>query len=563
MISLLTPTGDRPEAFELCRKWMSSQTMSFDQWLVVDDGFTPMPESLKKGLDYIRRVPVEGEGHTITKNFKTLLPFIKGDKILIIEDDDWYGPAYIKTMHNYLNKHHLVGEGYARYYLVPTMKYFRVSNLFHASLCQTGFTSSLLNIFRQCLEGDPYIDGRFWEAVKEHKHIFVDKEDRLKLHCSTKGLRGRKGIGTGHNSKARYYRVDNGLSQLINWVGPENAKIYMKHVGQSFESALLTGSGPQKRKLSGVVKRRASVRRVPIKEVSKEKDITVITITGDRPICFDLLRKWMSVQTVKPDQWIVIDDGKIPIKEHREFEYHRRLPTTNDYLHTLCLNLPIALDKVRNGKIIIMEDDDWYSPIYIEYMSKLLDCSDLVGFKNLIFYYPSLGMYMKKDSAKQPALAQTAFRGKIIPIIKGICSTATKDHDLCGKGLVDVKLWKHPLSCFKKEESVRLTSSLKTARGSIVPFGTIFSAPIPRGILKRAQRKQGAVLFYTDVPDTAIKTTTVCTEYLTVGMKGMPGRKGQTTAHDPNNKKYKKDEGYNLLKSIIKKDIDFYLELFA
>jgi len=554
--SLITPTGDRTEAFELCRKWMSAQTVKPDQWLVIDDGFEPLPESLKEGLDYLRRIPKKDEGHTITKNLELLLPHIKGNKILIIEDDDWYGPNYIKTMSDYLDRYDLVGEGYARYYLVPTMQHFRVSNLFHASLCQTGFISKLLPIFKQCLKGDPYIDGRFWEAVKENKFIFADLEDKLKLHCSTKGLRGRRGIGTGHNSGARYYRVDNNISQLINWVGVENAKIYMKHVGQSFESALLIGGGPKG-------KANTSGRRSPAKSFPKKEGTTVITITGDRPICFELLRKWMSAQTVKPDQWIVVDDGKEFIKVRREFEYYHRSPETTDYLHTLCLNLPIALDKVRNDRIIIMEDDDWYSPIYIEYMNKLLGNADLVGFKNLIFYYPSLGMYMEKGAAKQPAFAQTAFRGKIIPIIKDICSSASKDYDLCGKGLVDAKLWKHSLLTYKKEESVRLTTDLKTASGKILPKDSVFNYPIPHGIVKRAQRKQGAEFFYSNVPVIANKTTTVCKEYLTVGMKGMPGRKGLTSHHDPNKKAYKKDEGYNLLKSIIKKDIDFYRALFS
>ena len=36
--AVITPTGDRPEAFALCVKWMKSQDLSPHVWVVVDDG---------------------------------------------------------------------------------------------------------------------------------------------------------------------------------------------------------------------------------------------------------------------------------------------------------------------------------------------------------------------------------------------------------------------------------------------------------------------------------------------------------------------------------------------
>jgi hypothetical protein len=174
-------------------------------------------------------------------NLKEALPHIKGDKILIIEDDDWYGANYILTMDKYLDKYDLTGECHARYYYLPGMKYRRIGNNKHASLCQTGFTSRLLPIFEKCLVGDPYVDMRIWAYALDRGFLFSDSNDRLKLHCSMKGLIGRKGIGTGHDEYARYYKVDVGLNFLIKWVGESNARIYMEHVGQSFESAKLVG----------------------------------------------------------------------------------------------------------------------------------------------------------------------------------------------------------------------------------------------------------------------------------------------------------------------------------
>lgn len=533
-VTCITPTGDRPEAFALTKKWMESQIRKPDQWIVIDDGKTPLPESLRTGMEYVRREPQKNEGHTLTLNMRTVLPLIKGDMILIIEDDDWYGPNYIATMIKYLLNYNLVGESHARYYHVASQRYKRIGNTIHASFCQTGFTKKLLNIFERCLEGDPYIDMRLWSAGRSHGFLLSDVEDKLKLHCSLKGLKGRRGIGTGHDKNASYYDTDKNYSQLIKWVGEENAKIYIEHV----KSSGVTISAPV------------------------SKGVTVITCTGDRFQAFELLKIWMRNQTRQPDQWIVVDDGKIPMSPIGDFEYIRREPTNTDYTHTLCLNMPEALNAVRYDKIIIMEDDDWYSPIYIDYMEKLLDKADLVGFGNLVFYYPSTRKYMEKSVLKTPIFGQTAFRKNIIPLIREICKGAPTDFALCGKGLIDTKLWVHDLNCSEKIEMVKLTTSLKTANGRIITGGTILRPPIPAGILRRARKKMGAEFVYEWSSSKATKLVIQCKEYLSVGMKGMPGRLGTTSHQNADNKKYKDDEDCNLLKSILKKDAEKYLEFF-
>jgi glycosyltransferase involved in cell wall biosynthesis len=295
----------------------------------------------------------------------------------------------------------------------------------------------------------------------------------------------------------------------------------------------------------------------------KRNNITVITCTGDRPEAFALLQKWMSKQTLSPEQWIVVDDGKTPLQSSEEYEYIRREPTKNDYTHTLCLNFEKALEYVKCDKIIVMEDDDWYSPTYIDYMFQLLDKADLVGLGNLIFYYPSISKYMEKATIKQPAFAQTAFKKDLIPVIRQICEGAPKDFDLCGKGLIDSKLWAHPLDIYRKGRAVQLTTSLKITNGRIIPKGTIFRDPIPAGIIRRVEKRNGAEYIYDNVPTKATKIIVKCDKYLSVGMKGMPGRAGTTTHQNKENRKYKEDINCNLLKSILKSDANYYLELFA
>ena len=230
-ITCITPTGDRVDAFRLTKRWIESQTMQPNQWIVVDDGFEQLPKDLRHGVHYIRRKPKKNEGHTLNANISTAFPHIEGDIILIIEDDDWYGEKYIETMYNHLQSHDLVGEGHARYYHLPTRQYCRVGNVGHASLCQTGFTRKLLPHFEKSIEGDPYIDMRFWRRyAKGHGFLFHDVEDRLRIHCSMKGLLGRKGIGTGHNEQSNFYKPDPCHKMLERWIGKDNVRIYIDHL---------------------------------------------------------------------------------------------------------------------------------------------------------------------------------------------------------------------------------------------------------------------------------------------------------------------------------------------
>lgn len=237
-VTLVTPTGDRPEAFALTRKWIAAQKEKYFQWIVVDDGKVPLPDNLKEGLTYVRREPKPEDIDTINVNLRKAIPLIKGDIILIIEDDDWYSPNYITFMRKTLVNVELVGEVYARYYLLPARKYCRGENNAHSSLSQTGFVKKLIPTFVKCLDGDPYIDIRFWKVVPDRKYLIDDKADKLKLQCSMKGLKGRKGIGQGHDkedwSVIQRYSDDPYLIQLRAWVGEDAAKIYVEHNGQEF-----------------------------------------------------------------------------------------------------------------------------------------------------------------------------------------------------------------------------------------------------------------------------------------------------------------------------------------
>ena len=237
-LTVITPTGDRPEALALLQRWIQNQTRRPDQWLIVDDGKIPVNPKHFPTASVIRREPRAGEGHSLGLNLAMALPFVLGDKVVIMEDDDFYGRDYLKTMADALDEHEIVGEGFARYYHLPTQQYKQLENAAHASLAQTAFRKSLLPVFHSCLAGDPYIDMRFWAAVKQGQKIIDNRNNGVSLHCALKGLPGRKGIGSGHNPNWTFYEQDSHYEKLIAWIGEAAARIYLRAFSKTFPEYL-------------------------------------------------------------------------------------------------------------------------------------------------------------------------------------------------------------------------------------------------------------------------------------------------------------------------------------
>jgi len=233
VLTLITPTGDRPEAFALCEYLMSRQTCKEDrQWIVVDDGKTPTVPVL--GQDYIRRTPHRSDpSHTLATNLAVALPRIKGDRIVIIEDDDYYCRTYLETMLQNLQKADLCGERGAKYYHIQSRRWYFWSDHQHASLCRTGFTRKALKAFEGTLSslprGDWKVDMAFWKRFRGARNL-RDSTTRGRASCvGVKELPGRAGITHKPNRRSR---DDSNLSKFKEWLG-EDWSLYHRFVDDS------------------------------------------------------------------------------------------------------------------------------------------------------------------------------------------------------------------------------------------------------------------------------------------------------------------------------------------
>jgi len=224
--------------------------------------------------------------------------------------------------------------------------------------------------------------------------------------------------------------------------------------------------------------------------VQETMKITAITLTGDRPLAFSLCRKWMVSQTRQPDQWIVVDDGVWPMYPPMFCEYIRRERQPSDPKHTLVLNMIEAVKKVTGDAVVVMEDDEYYSPRYIEEMARRLDHYEIVGIGRSKYYYVPTGGYIRHDNLGHASLAQTAFRSSFMYEFRSI---------LNGDSFLDVRLW----------------TIVNGPRASLCDA---------RNRSERERRtKDGRGIIFDDGEENCL--------YL--GIKGMPGRAGIGSGHKP------------------------------
>lgn len=346
-----------------------------------------------------------------------------------------------------------------------------------------------------------------------------------------------------YQAYSQYFCVDRGADyQFIRKVYEDRPKIYWKD--RIYSRAMMVGQGKQE----------TSYKDPPAKiAVPKKKGkLSIITCTGDRPEAFRLCQKWVARQTIDYHQWIVVDDGKEPLREiPMGCSYIRRVPQSNDPPHTLCLNMREAFNYVKHEKVVIIEDDDWYSSNYLYIMSSLLDNYHMVGVGSLIFYHVQLPGYSVRKTSRQPALYQTAFRSDVIPFIRHVCQNFYKHKELIQKGLLDLNIW-NTGGYTLNPEVMEVKHPMDSPQGRLMPKAK-FYPPFPEFILNgikigKVGPAKDPLKKYVYKPDTPIA----------VGMKGLPGRKGLTQAQKIGQNFYKHDKQYLFLKSLIGEDVEYY-----
>lgn len=225
-ITLITTTGLRPEAFDLCQMYVLRQTSTEPmQWIVVDDGIpeqtihTEAFAARQIEVNVVRPRPAwtPQMRNTQARNLQAAIPLIRYDKIFFIEDDDWYHPGYLDYLAPLLKDDiWIVGECPAVYYHVERQLLER-HNFAHAALCETGIRSDLIPLLERVVTVNDFIDVRLWQCTPAQHRKLVPR----KYSVGMKGLPGRPGLGLGHQLGRPGMVQDEDWKLLKSYVGDD------------------------------------------------------------------------------------------------------------------------------------------------------------------------------------------------------------------------------------------------------------------------------------------------------------------------------------------------------
>jgi len=223
MLTLITPTCDRPVGIALCERWMTRQTIQPDQWIVADGGQTPA--RLTMGQDHVWQKAPAGAGN-LAGNILAGIDAARGDMVLIIEDDDYYHADHLAHCVERLKFADACGFGWLHYYHVAARRWIKLPNT-GSALCQTGLRRKLLPALASAAKaaaraGDYRIDGRFWAG---RTALAMGRQTVVGI----KGLPGTVGLGVGHRpfASGRAWIEDPEGRILSQWIGAD-AEPYLR-----------------------------------------------------------------------------------------------------------------------------------------------------------------------------------------------------------------------------------------------------------------------------------------------------------------------------------------------
>lgn len=240
MITLVTTTRNRAFSFSLIETYIKKQTFKQPyQWLVINDGTDEYTYTM--GQEVVNRKPKKtmktADGKNVPEisilaNWLEAIPKIKGDKVIVVEDDDWLHPDYLTIMNTLLDEADVAGVSFDLYYKVKSRKYQRMGNPYHASLASTAFRASVLPFVERCCtvlcpaNKSVFIDMYLWaEASPMHglktKLVQNKAKDGRALHVGFKQMPGAAGLGGGHTDTGA---IDPTLMMLQSWIGVEDTR---------------------------------------------------------------------------------------------------------------------------------------------------------------------------------------------------------------------------------------------------------------------------------------------------------------------------------------------------
>lgn len=168
----------------------------------------------------------------------------------------------------------------------------------------------------------------------------------------------------------------------------------------------------------------------------------LLTATGCRPQAWSLCERWMKAQTYRgPVRWVIVDDGEEPQpitfeRDGWELEVIRPQPFWQPGQNTQARNLLAGLARIdRAGVLVVIEDDDHYSPEWLSIVEKRMKLAELVGEIPSRYFNVATMRGKECGNVHHSSLCSTAMRGAAIDRFAEVCVSSPK--------FIDLQLWKH------------------------------------------------------------------------------------------------------------------------
>lgn len=167
--------------------------------------------------------------------------------------------------------------------------------------------------------------------------------------------------------------------------------------------------------------------------------IQVLTVTGMRPQALALCAQYMARQTVGTGvRWVVVDDGvaETPLPAPTGWSISRVRPDSlwREGVNTQHSNLLAGMAQVDPAlPLVIVEDDDWYAPDWLEWCAAQLQRADLVGEGRARYYSVSKRVGKQLANTRHASLCATAMNPCVFPAFTSAIRS--------GETFIDLRLW--------------------------------------------------------------------------------------------------------------------------
>lgn len=148
---IITSTKNRPNAFNKLAEYVKKQSDHWN-WLVVTDGDTDDYKFPKKAI-----VLESTEEHNLplVPNMATALKYCvenKVERVLVMDDDDYYCPTYCSEIYKMLDQANIVGFHDDAHYHAHHRLACRFHNIGYAALGATAFNAKAFGYIQQCID---------------------------------------------------------------------------------------------------------------------------------------------------------------------------------------------------------------------------------------------------------------------------------------------------------------------------------------------------------------------------------------------------------------------------